>query len=138
NDSASVFQGEAIEQQATPFTAASFNGTYGLNTGAFPLLAAGEDLIGSIAVTSTNGIDSLTGSGETNQPTGTQLGTTDFSISGSFTPASNGVFQGTITGANLSSPGTPGNFTLYLVDGTEGFAIETDNAGLTLVHLQVP
>jgi hypothetical protein len=138
NDSASVFQGEAIEQQATPFTAASFDGTYGLNTGAFPFVAAGEDLIGSIAVTSTNGIDSLTGSGETSQLTGTQLGTTDFSISGSFTPASNGIFQGSITGVNLLSPTTPGDFTLYLVDSTQGFAIQSGNATPTLVHLQTP
>jgi hypothetical protein len=138
NDSASVFQGEAIEQQATPFTAASFNGTYGLNTGAFPFVAAGEDLIGSIAATSTNGIDSLTGSGETSQLTATQLGTTDFSISGSFTPASNGIFQGSITGVNLLSPATPGDFTLYLVDSTQGFAIESGNATPTLVHLQTP
>jgi hypothetical protein len=138
NDSASVFQGEAIEQQATPFTAASFNGSYGLNTGAFPFLAAGEDLIGSIAVTSTNGMDSLTGSGETSQLTGTQLGTTDFAISGSFTPASNGIFQGSITGVNLLSPATPGDFTLYLVDSTQGFAIQSGNAAPTLVHLQTP
>jgi hypothetical protein len=138
NDSASVFQGEAMEQQKTPFTSASFNGTYGLNTGAFPFVAAGEDLIGSIAATSTNGMDALTGSGETSQLTGDQLGTTDFSISGSFTPASNGIFQGSITGVNLLSPATPGDFTLYLVDSTEGFAIESGNANPTLVHLQTP
>jgi hypothetical protein len=137
NDSASVFQGEAIEQQATPFTAASFNGTYGLNTGAFPFVAAGEDLIGSIAATSTNGIDSLTGSGETSQLTGTQLGTTDFSISGSLTPASNGIFQGSLTGVNLLSPTTPGDFTLYLVDSTQGFAIQSGNATPTLVQVQI-
>jgi hypothetical protein len=137
NDSASIFQGEAIQQQATPFTAASFNGTYGLNTGAFPFPAAGEDLIGSIAVTSTNGMDSLTGSGETSQLTGTQLGTTDFSISGSFTPASNGIFQGSITGVNLLSPATPGDFTLYLVDSTQGFAIQSGNATPTLVQVQI-
>jgi hypothetical protein len=137
NDSASVFQGEAIEQQKTPFTAASFNGTYGLNTGAFPFVAAGEDLIGSIAATSTNGMDSLTGSGETSQLTGTQLGTTDFSISGSFTPASNGIFQGSITGVNLLSPATPGDFTLYLVDSTQGFAIQSGNATPTLVQVQI-
>jgi hypothetical protein len=137
NDSASVFQGEAMEQQATPFTAASFSGTYGLNTGAFPFVATGEDLIGSIEATSTNGIDSLTGSGETSQLTGTQLGTTDFSILGSFTPASNGIFQGSITGVNVLSPATPGNFTLYLVDGTQGFAIESGNATPTLVQVQI-
>ncbi len=138
NDTAGLFEGEALEQQATPFSAASFNGTYGLSTGNFPFLAAGEDLIGSITATSTNGLNTLAGSGETPKLTGNQVGTTDFSISGSFTPASNGVFQGTITGANLSSLATPGNFTLYLVDETQGFAIQSGGATPTLVQLQVP
>jgi hypothetical protein len=138
NDSASVFQGEAMLQQTTPFTAASFNGTYGLDTGAFPFLADGDDVIGSITATTSNGTDSLTGFGETSKLTGTQLGTTDFPISGSFTPASNGIFQGTITGLNLLSPATAGNFTLYLVDDSQGFAIETDNGPSNLVQLQVP
>jgi hypothetical protein len=138
NGSDSVFQGEALEQQKPPFTASSFKGTYALNTGAFPFLTAGEDLIGSIAATSNNGMDTLTGSGETSQLTGTQLDTTDFSISGSFTPASNGIFEGLITGVNLLSPATSGDFTLYLADSTQGFAIESGNANPTLVHLQTP
>lgn len=138
NDSASVFQGEAMLQQTTPFTAASFNGTYGLNTGAFPFLADGDDVIGSITATTSNGTGSLTGFGVTGKMTGTQVGTTDFPISGGFTPASNRIFQGTITGLNLLSPATPGNFTLYLVDGSQGFAIETDNGPSNLVQLQVP
>lgn len=137
NDSASVFQGEAMLQQTTPFTAASFNGTYGLNTGAFPFIADGEDMIGSITATTSNGTDSLTGFGETSKMTGTQVGTTDFPLSGSFTPASNGIFQGTITGLNLLSPANLGNFTLYLVDDSQGFAIETDNGQSNLVQLQV-
>ncbi len=138
NNPVSVFQGEALEQQATPFSAASFSGTYGLNSGNFPFLASGQDLIGSITATSTNGLNTLTGSAETPKLTGNQVSTTDFSISGSFAPASNGVFQGTITGANLSSPATPGNFTLYLVDDTQGFAIQSGSATPTLVQLQVP
>jgi hypothetical protein len=138
NDTASAFEGEAIEQQATPFSAASFNGTYSLSTGNFPFLAAGEDLIGSITATSTSGLNTFTGSGETPKLTGNQVGTTDFSISGSFTPASNGIFQGTITGANLSTPASPGNFTLYLVDDTQGFAIQSGSATPTLVQLQAP
>jgi hypothetical protein len=48
------------------------------------------------------------------------------------------MFQGTITGLNSASPATTGSFTLYLVDNTQGFAIETDNGQPNLVHLQVP
>ena len=148
NDTSSVFQGEAMEQQTTSLTAASFSGTYALNTGAFPLLADDSDVIGLITTTISNGTNLLTGFGVTGKMTGTQVGTTDFPISGSATPASSGIFEGTITGLNLLSPATPGNFTLYMVDGSEAFAIETDNNQGTadnpdtgqaiLVHLQTP
>jgi hypothetical protein len=46
----------------------------------------------------------------------------------SFTSASNGVFQGTITGLNLN----------LLPPDSQGFAIKTDNGQPNLAHLQVP
>jgi hypothetical protein len=98
----------------------------------FPFIADRSDLIGSIAATTSNGTDSLTGFVETSKDT------IDFPISGCFTPASNGVFQGTITGLSLLSPTTLGSFTLYLVHDSQGFAIETDNGQPNLVHLQLP
>jgi hypothetical protein len=137
NDSASVFQGEAIEQHATSFTVGSLNGNYELNTSAVPFIAYGPAVIGSMAASTSNGADSLTGFGDASNGTASK-GTIDFPISGSFTPASNGVFQGTITGLNLLSPTTSGSFMLYLVDDSQGFAIERDNGQPNLVHLQLP
>ena len=132
NDSADIFSGEAIQQQTTPFTANSFNGKYELNTSGIPFIADGPAVIGTVTASTNSGTNNLTGTGDSsNNKTG-------FAISGNFTPASNGVFSGTFTGLNPDSPTTAGNFTLYLVDGTQGFAIETDNSALNLVHLQVP
>jgi hypothetical protein len=139
NDSADVFMGEAFQQQTAPFTAGSLDGNYELNTsftGSYSAASAvpyiGPFVIGSIAASTSNGTDSLTGFGDGDN------GTTNFAISGSFTPASNGIFQGTIIGLNSTSPATTGNFTLYMVDDTQGFAIQTDNGQLNLVHLQAP
>jgi hypothetical protein len=112
------------------------NENYELNTGySGPLYATSPVapfVVGSIAASTSNGTDSLTGFGDG------ENGTTNFAISGSFTPTSNGILQGTITGLNAASPSTTGNFTLYLVDDTQGFAIETDSGKPDIVHLQVP
>jgi len=132
NDSADAFLGEAIQQQTTPFTANSLNGQYELNTSSIPFLAAGPAVIGTVTASTNSGTNSLAGVGDSsNNKTG-------IAISGDFTPASNGVLSGTFTGLNPYSSTTTGNFTLYLADGTQGFAIETDNSVLNLVHLQVP
>jgi hypothetical protein len=132
NDSADIFSGEAIQQQTTPFTANSFNGKYELYTSGIPFAADGPAVIGTVTASANSGTDSLAGVGDSsNNKTG-------LAITGNFTPTSNGVLSGTFTGLNPASPTTIGNFTLYLADGTQGFAIETDNAVRNLVHLQVP
>jgi hypothetical protein len=61
-------------------------------------------------------------------------GLPDFAISGSFTPAANGVFTGSLAGFDTKSPSAADPFALYLVDGTQGIAIETDNVQLTLAR----
>jgi hypothetical protein len=132
NDPTDIFSGKAIQQQTTPFTANSFNGQYELNNSGVPFIAPGPAVIGTVTASTNSGTDSLAGVGNSGN------NNTSFAISGNFTPASNGVFSGTLTGLNQYSSTTTGNFTLYLVDGTQGFAIETDNAALTLVHLQLP
>ena len=58
----------------------------------------------------------------------------DFAISGSFTPSANGVFTGSLSGFDLLSGSSANTFTLYLVDNTQGVAIETDRAQLTLAR----
>lgn len=132
NDPTNIFLGQAIQQQATPFNSSSLNGKYELNNSGVPFIADGPAVIGTVTATSSGGIDHLIGVADSSN---NKIGLT---ISGDFTPASDGVFTGTLTGLNQNSPKTTDNFTLYLVDDTQGFAIETDSAGLSLVHLQVP
>jgi hypothetical protein len=74
-------------------------------------------------------MDDMTGFADTGYGVG------DFAISGSFTPAANGVFGGSLTGFGGASPASANSFTLYMIDGTQGVAIETGNAQLTLARL---
>ncbi len=135
DDADDVFSGEAFQQQTGSFSAASLSGNYGLNTSLYGLAYAGEpgfgNAVGSVLAAADSGADDLAGFADAN---GAQA---DFAVGGSFTPAANGVFTGTLTGFNQSAPATTGNFTLYLVDNTQGIAIETDNGQLTLMRVAV-
>jgi hypothetical protein len=130
-DSAEMVTGQAFQQQAGAFTAASFSGSYGLNAAEAGVSANGvpfsNTVIGSVAAVADNGSDTATGFADPG----------DFAISGSFTAASNGVFTGALTGLDAASPTTANNFTFYLVDNTRAVAIETDNAQLTLGYLEL-
>lgn len=126
-----AFAGQAFQQQAGPFSAASFNGTYGLNaTVANTSSNTGSGAaLGSVTAVVGNGTDTVSGFADGGN------GGADFAISGTLTPAANGVFTGTLTGLDPASRTTPGNFISYLVDGTQGIAIETDNVQLALGRL---
>ncbi len=129
--SSQTFTGQAFQQQASPFSAASFNGTYGLNAtvGVNSSNAVEGAALGSVTAVASNGTDTVSGFADGGS------GGADFAISGNLTPGANGVFTGTLTGLDPASRTTASNFTLYLVDGTQGIAIETDNTQLTLGRL---
>lgn len=136
NDTADAFQGQGFQQQTGAFTAASFSGLYGLNaTVRSPGQPAGvyepSPAIGSLTATASgNTSDTVSGFADRS------LGAADFALSGSFNAAANGVFNGMLTGLNPGSPKTAGNFTLYVIDGTQAVVIETDPGQLSLGHLE--
>jgi hypothetical protein len=132
DDQNDVFTGQVFEQQSGGFTATSFSGTYGLSASLYVSAPGGipefEEASGSVTVTPTSGENSISGYAD--------LGgdAYDFGISGSFTPSANGVFTGSLSGFDSQSASSANTFTLYLVDNTQGVAIETDHAQLTLAR----
>jgi len=128
-----VFAGQAFLQQAGAFTAASFSGNYGLNANVYELppddVPQSGNVVGLVTATAGTGTDNVSGFAD---PNGAPA---DFAVSGSFAASANGIFAGTFTGFDSASPSTPNNFTLYLAAGTQGVAIETDNAQLALSQL---
>ena len=131
NDSDDIFAGQAYQQQAAAFTTASFSGNYGLNATEYTTAYGGVGLepmsaTGPLTVTADASTNTVTGFADNG------ASQADFAIAGSFTSASDGVFQGNLAGFNPQSRSTSGSFTLYLVDSTQGILIETDNTQLTL------
>jgi len=124
--------GQAFQQQAGTFDAASLNGFHGLNAGVTNTTTTGATypVVGTLTSLSGNGTDTLAGFADS----GTAV--EDFAIGGSFAPGSNGVFTGTMAGLDPASRTTNNSFTLYLVDERRGILIETDNAQLALGYLQ--
>lgn len=122
--------GQAFQQQTAAFSATSFSGTYGFNAGETANTTYGANaLLASFTSTATSTSDTLTGFADLNNLAA------DFTLSGDFTAATNGVFPGTFTGLNASSPTLPTQFTLYLVNSTQAIAIETDNTHLILGNI---
>jgi hypothetical protein len=132
-DSSDVFAGEAFQQQAAALTAASFSGNYGLNASLYQTADGGEPAtaiaVGSITVAPGSTGDTVAGYADLG------AGMPDFAISGTFTPVANGVLTGTLSGLGVTAASASNPFTLYLVDSTQGVAIETGNAGLTLARV---
>ncbi|MFZ0339455.1 MAG: hypothetical protein WAL45_15575, partial [Terracidiphilus sp.] len=131
SDANDVFAGQAFQQQTGAFSAASFNGGYGLNASLYNATgfygeSVRENVVGPLLAVPNAAVDDVTGFADYG------AGSADFAISGSFTAASNGVFEGTLAGFESTSPTKANTFTLYMVDGTQAVAIETDNSQLTL------
>ena len=126
-----TFTGQAFQRQPGSFSATSFNGTYALNASMANISSnTGSGIaLGSVTAVAGNGTDTVSGFADAGS------GGADFAISGNLTAAANGVFTGNLTGMDPASRTAPGSFTLYLVDSTQGIAIETDNTQLTLGHL---
>ncbi len=132
SDSADTMAGQAFQQQPGAFTAASFNGNYGLNGGQVLNLGGKSNVvIGSVAAVAGSGTSTVAGFANSGN------GAASFAVSGSFVAASNGVFTGSMTGFDAASGTTADSFTLYMVDGTRGVLIETDNTQLMLENLQL-
>jgi len=137
DDANDTFGGRAYQQQAATLSASSFGGAYGLNASLAGVTQADVPATGVAVGTFTS-----TASGDTDKVAGyADLGNggQDFAIHGSFTAGAGGAFSGTlagfdglILGFNTGSPGTYNNFTLYMVDSTQGVLIETDNAQMLL------
>ncbi|MFC5865480.1 hypothetical protein ACFPT7_24455 [Acidicapsa dinghuensis] len=126
SDSSDIFNGEAFLQQSAAFTAASFNGNYGLNA-----MIYGTNLLQNVEAMSVVGpITAVAGGGSVavSGYADAGVGNADFAIAGSFMPSSNGVLTGTLTGLAPSAPTLSQGFSLYLVDPTQGILIGTDSS----------
>jgi hypothetical protein len=135
NQNDSIFVGQAFQQQTASFTASSFSGNYGLNASTYATGStnpSAELLYVNGSLTATPGRVSTALSGFADYGNNAA----DFAIGGTLTPATDGILEGTLTGFNPDARNTPASFTLYLVDGSRGILIETDNAALTLGQLQ--
>jgi len=133
NEVINPFVGQAFQQQASAFTAASFSGTYGLNASQADVPPSGvmAAIDGSVAVVADDNTDTLTGFADSGN------GFENFGLTGSLTASSNGVFTGTLTGLDAASRTTANSFTFYLVDNTRAVAIETDKSQLTLGYFEL-
>ncbi|MGB9032181.1 MAG: hypothetical protein WCC27_18805, partial [Acidobacteriaceae bacterium] len=132
DDSDDIFAGQVFEQQATPFTAASFSGTYGLNGMEYvPSGLYGElGVEGPLTLSASGGSDAVAGFVDNAN------GAADFAVSGSFAASATGVFTGSLAGFAPGAGTTGDGFTLYVVDGTQAVVIETGNQQLVLGRLE--
>ena len=106
--------GAALQQQATPFSAGSLQGTYGMNfTGASP----GSEL-DSIAEFTSDGVSKLTGIIDINNSGGITFGQ---SMTGTFTANANGRFA-----LSLQTPLGVQNVIVYMANGNRALFIEVD------------
>jgi hypothetical protein len=106
--------GAALQQQTTPFSAGSLQGTYGMNfTG-----AAGGSELDSISEFTADGVGKLNGIIDINNSGGITFGQ---SMTGTFVAASNGRFA-----SSLQTPLGVQNTVVYLVDGNRALFVEVD------------
>jgi len=114
-DNRFVTSGTALQQQTTPFTAGSLQGTYGMN---FTAAAGGGTELDSIAEFTADGVSKLTGIIDINNNGGITFGQ---SMVGTFTANANGRFA-----LPLQTPLGTQNVIAYLVNGNRALFIEAD------------
>jgi hypothetical protein len=131
--------GEAYLRATSTFSLTSLNGTYGLNASVLFTSSSASTPVQSTAQGSVSAI-----------PGGSSVDLTGFAniavpaantsesnvVSGSFTPATNGVMAGTLAGLNVTSPTKAGQFTLYQIDTGHALVIEDDSVQETLGLLE--
>ncbi len=116
-DTGFLTSGAALQQQTAPFTAGSFQGTYGMNfTG-----ASGGSELDSISEFTADGVSSLNGIIDINNTGGITFGQP---MSGTFVANANGR-----NAMSLQTPLGPQSMIVYLVNGNRAVFIEVD-AGL--------
>ncbi len=130
--------GEAYQRAASTFSPTSLNGAYGLNASALYTASSATTTVqsteqGSVAMVPGASTVDLTGFANVAVPVNRTANTSeDNAVTGSFTPATNGVMAGTLTGLNVTSPTTAGQFTLYQIDSGHALVIENDSTQETL------
>jgi hypothetical protein len=123
-------------QQSGVFSASSFNGVYAIDATGWDHNNSGEfDAVGPITAMGSAG--TFSGTADLNwRSSSTPATFLALNVSGTFTPAASGVFTGSITGLDVTTPANSGQFTFYLIDSTgDSIAIETDSNQLTLAFL---
>ncbi|HEY2169034.1 MAG TPA: hypothetical protein VGJ30_05370 [Candidatus Angelobacter sp.] len=114
-DSRFLTSGTALQQQTTPFTAASFQGTYGMN---FDAAGSGGTELDAIAEFTADGVSKLSGIIDINNSGGITFGQ---SMTGTFIANSNGR-----NAMSLQTPLGPQSMIVYLVNGNRALFIEVD------------
>lgn len=133
DDDNDAFAGEGFQRQAGTIPAASFSGSYGLNASLYAQALGyapnAAEAVGPMTVTPGSGADNVSGYADLG------VGYPDFAVSGSFTAAANGIFTGTLSGLGSTTASASNPFTLYLIDSTQGIAMETSGPELTLARV---
>jgi hypothetical protein len=125
---------------AGAFTASSFSGSYVMNTTGWD--DAGPFEFDSVGPISADGVGTLNpGFVDLNWLSGSNgtvaVQSTNLPVSGTFTAASDGVFNpGTLTGLDVVTPANADAFTYYIVDTTRAIAIEVDTNQWALGYLE--
>ena len=132
-DAGHVLEGVGFAQSAG--STFSFNGKYGMDATGWDAKTTGElDAVGGITATESSGTFSGTVDlSWLNSSTPTRPG---LAVSGNLTAAANGIFTGTITGLDVTTPTNADQFNFYLIDPAgNAIAIETDTNQFTLIFL---
>jgi hypothetical protein len=126
-----------VQSGGGTFTAGSLSGNYALVTTGFGLPAnfTGPET-DSVGFFTADGVSAFN-PGAVDQnilTTGGVAGaqTPDVAFTGAYVADPSGIFTGTITGLDISTPANADAFSYYLIDSTSGVAIETDTNQLTL------
>lgn len=133
-----VAGGEAYLRASATFSATSLNGSYGLNVN---LQYSNTSSVTILPMTAMGYVSAIPASGAvdvggyalgTSAESTTASGAAGNAVTGSFTPATNGVMSGTLTGLNMQDTQTAGQFTLYQIDAGHAVLIEDDSVQQTL------
>lgn len=137
-DSNDVLEGVGYQQTGGgSFTAGSFGGMYVMDaTGADSVNELQLDAVGPISADGTSALASPASSGFDLNSLTVGAPTSNVTVSGTFTGASDGVFNpSTLTGLDVTTSTNSDTFVYYVVDTTRVIAIETDPNQLTLAYL---